>query len=219
MRRLLPLLLALLCACAPEAPLPEPRILSISPAEQTSRESKTITVQLDMEPRFFVDYGAQSASLIDQPTLMIGSQTVNLERYLGHGQFEGTVDAGLPVGTYDVKVVLPDGRESTLAQGYRVKPYVTFWIETVPTQIQNQPFTLTIHAAGPNKANYTGTVQVTLFKGQNMAPSIFRSGAFSGGLRREQITIDMPGSNYTFMVKDEEKSDAYSNTFRVDPKS
>lgn len=218
MRRLLPLLLALLCACATEAPLPEPRILSISPTEQVSRESKTITVQLDMDPRFFVDYGAQSASLIDQPTLQIGGQTVNLD-YLGHGQFSGTVEQGLPVGTYDVKVVLPDGRESTLAQAYRVNPYVTFWIETVPTQTQNQPFTLTIHAAGPNKADYTGTVQVTLFKGQNMAPSIFRSGAFSGGLRREQITIDTPGSNYTFMVKDEEKSDAYSNTFRVDPKN
>jgi hypothetical protein len=217
MRRLLPLLLALLCACAPEAPLPEPRILSISPAEQTTRESKTLTVQLDMDPRFFVDYGAQSASLIDQPTLVIGSQTVNLERYLGHGQFEGTVNAGLTPGYYDVKVVLPDGRESTLAQAYRVKPYVTFWIETVPDQIHNQPFTLTIHAQGPNKAHYTGTVQITLYKSQNMAPSIFRSGAFSGGIRQEQITIDTPG-NYTFMVKDEETSDAYSNTFRVDPK-
>jgi hypothetical protein len=218
MRRLLPLLLALLCACATEAPLPEPRILSISPTEQTSRESKTITVQLDMDPRFFVDYGSQSASLIDQPTLQIGGQTVNLE-YQGNGQFAGTVDAGLPVGTHDVKVLLPDGRESTLAQAYRVKPYVTFWIETVPTQLQNQPFTLTIHAAGPNAAGYTGTVQVTLYKGQNLAPSIFRSGAFSGGIRREQITIDAPGSNYTFMVKDEEKSDAYSNTFRVDAKT
>jgi hypothetical protein len=218
MRRLLPLLLALLYACAPEAPLPEPRILSISPAEQTTRESKTITVQLDMEPRFFVDYGAQSASLIDQPTLVIGSQTVNLERYLGHGQFEGTVAAGLTPGTYDVKVMLPDERESTLAQAYRVKPYVTFWIETVPDQEPNKPFTLTIHAQGANKAHYTGTVQITLYKGQNMAPSIFRSGAFSGGIRQEQITIDTPGSNYTFMVKDEETSDAYSNTFRVNPK-
>jgi hypothetical protein len=219
MRRVLPLLVALLCACEPESPLPEPRILSISPAEQTTRESKLVTVRLDRDPRFFVDYGAQFARLIDQPTLRIGSQTVNLERYLGHGQFEGTVGQGLTPGTYDVRVTLPDGRESTLAQAYRVKPYVTFWLETVGPQVEDQPFTLTIHAAGPHAADYTGTVLVTLHKGPNMAPTSFRSGAFSGGLLRQPITIDSPGSHYTFSVKDEENSTAYSNTFRVDPKN
>lgn len=219
MRRTLPLLLALLCACEPESPLPEPRILSITPAEQTTRESKLVTVQLDMDPRFFVDYGAQSARLIDQPTLRIGSRTVNLEHYLGHGRFEGTVGEGLTPGTYDVRVTLPDGRESTLAQAYRVNPYVTFWFETVGPQVQDQPFTLTLHAAGPHAADYTGTVLLTLHKGSNMAPVFLRSGTFSGDILRQQLTIDSPGSHYTFSVKDEENIITYSNTFRVDPKT
>jgi hypothetical protein len=219
MRRVLPMLLALLCACEPDSPLPEPHILSITPAEQTTRESKLVTVQLDMDPRFFVDYGAQFARLIDQPTLQIGPQTVNLERYLGHGQFEGTVGQGLPPGTYDVRVTLPDGRESILAQAYRVKPSVIFWIETVGLQFEDQEFTLTIHAAGPHAADYTGTVLITLHRGPNLAPTSFQSDAFSGGILRQRIIIDSPGNNYTFSVKDEENIPVYSNTFRVDPKT
>ena len=219
MKRLLSMLVALLCACESETPPEALHILSITPTEQTSAESKTISVQLDTEPRFFVDYGKRSARMLEQPTLRIGPRTVLLERYLGHGQFEGTVGSGLEVGVYDIQVSMGDGREATLAQAYRVKPSVGFWIESIGHQLQDQPFTITIHAAGPDAALFEGTVMVSLYKGQgNAAPTPFRSGPFSRGVRREQLTIDTPGGNFLVLVQDDEGNMAVSNAFRVDPK-
>jgi hypothetical protein len=218
---LLTLLVALLCACESDKPSspPELRIVSITPTQQGAAESKTVTVELDLDPRFLVDYDTRTALLLDQPTLQVGSQTVALERYLGNGRFEGTVLPGLNVGTYDIRVSLPDGREATLPQAWRVRPSVGFWIESIGDQIQDQPFTVTIHATGTEAEQFEGTVSMSILRFQGNATSTrFQSGPFSGGLRREQITIDTPGNNFLILLEDEEGRETYSNAFRVDPK-
>jgi hypothetical protein len=209
----LTLLVALLCACEPEKPSspPEFRIISVTPMQQSAAESKAITVELDMDPRFLVDYSTQTARLLDQPTLQVGPQTVPLERYLGNGRFEGTVNPGLDVGLYDLRVSLP--------QAYRVRPYVGFWIESIGDQIQDRPFTVTIHATGTDAEQFEGTVTMSILRFQgNATPTPFQSGPFSGGVRRQEVTIDTPGNSFLIHLEDEEGTETYSNAFRVDPK-
>jgi hypothetical protein len=218
---LLTLLVALVCACEPEKPSTptELRILSIAPTQQNAAESKVVTVELDIDPRFLVDYGTQTAQLLDEPTLQVGAQTVPLARYLGNGRFEGTVNAGLDVGLHDIRVTLPDGREATLPQAYRVRPSVSFWIESIPDQVQDQPFTVTIHASGTYAEQFEGSVKMSVIRFQgNATTTAFQSGPFSGGIRREQLTIDTPGHNFLVHLEDEEGRETYSNAFRVDPK-
>ncbi|PTL80976.1 hypothetical protein [Vitiosangium sp. GDMCC 1.1324] len=220
MRNVLPLLLALLCACATEPPLQAPTILSISPAEQLNYESKLVTVQLDTDPRFFVDYGRKSVQMIEQPTLEIGTQKVALDTYLGHGQFQGTVGPGLDVGRYDIRVTLGDGREATLSDAYEVKPWIDqpvrgYWLEPIKDQNQNQPFTVTIHAAGTNAEQFEGSVTVSVYDNGSTKISSIRSGSFSGGIRQEELTIDATGNNFLVVVQDDEGNGATSNSFKV----
>lgn len=228
MRRVfLPMLVALVfaCACEPEPPavLPAPRILSISPQGQTSNEKKTVTVQLDVDPRFLVNYGERSVQQLDQPTLRIGSQTVPLDTYLGHGQYQGTVSPGLSEGTYDIQVTLPDGRTASLPQAYQVKEPLDFWLEEIPDQVQDQPFTVTIHAFGTDAELFTGTVAVNAIHSEFGNSTVLSTvcGPFSDGICRVRLTLDRPGNIYLIQVKDEDPNSNpdYSNAFRVAPKN
>lgn len=221
MRKVLPVVLALLCACETVTPpLPEPHILSISPTTQSTAAPQTVVVQLDTEPRFLVDYGTKSARMIDQPTLQIGPQTVPLDTYLGHGQLQGTVASGLEVGRYDVRVSMSDGREAILPDAYEVRAGVaSFWIEHLDSQVQDQPFTITIHAEGEGADRFEGTVTVSIFN-NNDGATIFsmQSGAFSAGVRQEQLTIETPDDNYLVIINGGQANGATSNAFQVDPK-
>ncbi len=225
MSRLLPLLL-LLCACETDV-TPQPKvfhILEIMPPKQVSNEDKTVTVRLNVEPRFLVDYGEQQVRMLDEPVLEIRSQTepleqrtVPLDTYLGHGQFRGRVDAGLPAGLYDLRVKLGDGRETSLAGGYEVRPAVGFWVEEIARQqFVNEPITITLHAGGEDAELFEGTVEVSLYANGATPTSTFVSGPFTAGVRQEQLTIDTPGERYLIVVQDKQQNNrATSNDFNV----
>jgi len=173
-------------------------------------------VKLDVEPRFHVDYGEKAVRMIEEPVLEIGSQTVPLDTYLGHGQFQGQVGPGLAVGRYEIRVKLEEGREATLPDAYEVKPSVGFWIGTIGDQYLNEPFTITLHAAGSDAEHFEGTVQVSLYD-SNLDTTLFSlpSGPFAAGLCQQEIKIDTPGDNYLIVLKDDQNNGATSNKFRV----
>lgn len=221
MRKLLPILLAWLCACETESALQPPQILSIEPNEQRSDAQQLVRVELDTEPRFFVDYGKKSVQQLDQPVLQIGSQTVRLDTYLGHGLFEGTVLPGLEPGRYDIKVTLGDGREATRSDAYVVigaeKQQLGYWIEHVDPQVPGQDFTVTIHVDGTDAELYSGTILLSTYNiNSNQTTFIRRSGAFSGGKREERLRIDTSGDKYLIVVQDDAGNGATSNDFLVD---
>jgi len=159
--------------------------------------------------------------MIEQPRLQIGWQTVPLDRYLGQGQFQGTVGSGLDVGRHDVRVTLEDGREATLPGVYEVKPYLNFWVEPIGAQVQDQPFTVTLRATtGQDAEPYGGSVKLTLYKaGLPIPVTPDRCGPFSGGMCRIQLTLDSPDSHYILALADDQGRSANSNSFRVDPKN
>jgi hypothetical protein len=217
MKKLLPmLLLAVVCACEAVPPEPPPSfsILSISPTEQNALEAKDVTVELDVEPRFLVDFTTRSAQMLEKPELRIGTWTVPLVRYLGNRQFQGTVPPGLDVDTYDVQVSLGDGREATLPQAYTVTPYLSYWIESIGDQLQGKPFTVTIHAGGPDAERFAGTVTIIIYQDGSPTTSI-QSNPFSEGVLRQEITLDVVGNTFNVGMMDDKGSSASSNSFRV----
>lgn len=212
----LSLLLALVSACVPETPAPgEPHILSITPNSQASGATQVVTVALDTDPLFLVDYNHRSVQMLETPMLSIGSQTVPMDRYLGNGTFTATVGPGMDPGTYDVRVSLGDGREATLAEAYRVKSLVGYWFDHIDDQVQDQPFTITIHADAPN---FTGTVLLHVYDAQRNDLIVpIRTGAFSAGARKEELTVHTSGDTILVSVEDDDGNSSYSNAFLVSP--
>jgi hypothetical protein len=224
MNKLLPLFLSLLCAC--EAPVTPPleafRILDIEPGLQVKNETKSVTVRLDVEPRFHVDYGGQVARMLEEPVLEISSESgvervVPLDNYLGHGRFQGWVASGLPEGHYALRVKLGEGREATLPKAYEVKPPVDFWVEPIRNQHTKEPFTITLHASDPNGELFVGTVQVSIYTLDNTQIFTAVSGPFTAGVHEQPLTIDTSGE-YLIVLQDELNRRSTSNAFRVLPK-
>jgi hypothetical protein len=222
MKRAFLLLASLLGACGPGTP-EAPRLVSISPAVQTTTESKTVIVELDKDPFFQVDYGQRTAELLGMPLLRVGPRQVVLDRYLGRGRFEATVGPGMEIGTHDVQVRLEDGREALLPEAYTVKATIdSYWFDTVEgTIFEGQPFTVTLHVTGRDAERFNGTVNLNLNRGKLSLPGqepadVIRSGPFSNGVRREQLIISgAHGANVLLLVKDEEGRSATSNAFFV----
>jgi hypothetical protein len=217
MKRASLLLMSWLCACGSETP-PALKIRSIHPLEQTTIDWRTLTIELEEDPPLMLDYGRTTAELGEPPTLEIGPRTMALTQYLGRGRYEALMEPGMEIGTYDVRVRTADGREAEFAQDYRVKPKITgYSIERIPDQLQDEPFTLTIHVDGPDAALFDGSVTVSINKGQLIVPgntrtTSFRTGPFSGGVR------DMPANNLLLTVTDDEGLTSSSNEFRVAPR-
>jgi hypothetical protein len=127
------------------------------------------------------------------------------------------------VGLHDVRVRLVDGREAVRTEAYRVRALLNHWIETVPEQLQGEPFTLTLRVEGVGARAFSGSVTVSINKGQLVAPdrtrtTSFRTGPFSGGVRQEVVSIDTPANDLLFIVQDDEGQRAWSNAFRVIPR-
>jgi hypothetical protein len=220
MRKLLPFLLAVLCACETEPTPRAPQIVSISPIAQLSSEPQDVIVELDTDPRFFVDYGKRSVQILDQPVLQIGPRTVRLDTYLGHGQFQGTMLPGLDVGVYDIKVTLGDEREAVLSHAYEIvgseSQQFSYWMDSIGPQVAGQDFTITIHVDGTNAELYRASVLVSTYNTNTQEPtSTWRSGAFTSGVRQERVRIDTAGDKYLIVLEDVTGRKTYSNDFLV----
>ena len=228
MSKLLPLVLTLLCACETAVtPVPASfQILDISPREHVQDEPTRITVQLDVEPRFHVNYGEQLARLIEKPVLELGPRTaIPLDTYLGRGQFQGSVGPDVPVGLHEIRVKLGDGREASFPDTYEVRdpneapaPVVGYWFDSIPNQYVNEPFTVVIHAEGPHSERFNGKVTVLLY--QEGVPTGFsvQTSRFSRGEVRHDLSIPAPG-NYLVVVQDAQNRSATSNAFQVHSKN
>jgi|GEM_PF-2598864 len=229
MSKLLPLVLTLLCACETAvAPVPESfQILDIAPREHVQDEPTRITVQLDVEPRFHVNYGKQVARMIEEPVLELGPQTaIPLDTYLGHGQFQGTVGPGVAVGVHEIRVKLGDGREATFSDTYEVRdpkeqlaPITGYWFAPIPDQNVNEPFTVVIHAEGPHSERFNGKATVLLYAEGVPTGVSFQTGRFSRGVLHQELTITAPGSNYNVYVQDAQNHSATSKSFQVHAKN
>jgi hypothetical protein len=225
-------LATVLSACEPTSPLLESfQILDVTPLTQKTNESKRVRVQLDTDPAFLVDYGAPAARMVGRPQMVIGPHTIPLA-YLGHGLFEGTVEP-LVAGNYIVEVNLGDGREATFATPYVVTPepppdpppdppktWASYEFESVGSQVQGRPFTVTInvtvHGQVAGEPPYQGRATLTVHIG---GEEIFRAAVdpVRAGKIPIEVIINRSGDDFVAKIEDAEEEQAFSNSFPVAP--
>ncbi len=207
--------IALALGCA--QPLPEPVIHSVQPAEFEEGQAPLLQIDFDATLPFSVDYDQGTATIQAELSVLIGETPLELEGPLVDGRVSGVAPFGLTPGTYDVTVILADGRRGTLVGGLQVLPGQfpeRFAIDPLPEQKRGQPFDVTIRAEGPQAAQFNGVVRLSVSKG-SISPEF--TGAFVAGVRTERVTIDAPASEIVLTVEDAAGHSGTSAPFRVRP--
>ncbi len=239
MQRTLACLISLLlcCACGEPEALPPPHILSVEPEQLASDVATPVVLTLDTEVLpFFIDYGAPEGTQAIRLKLTVGEREVTLGRFEPQARrLHATVPAGLPEGPQELRLSLPDEHEALSQASIQVLPpapelntsgdgangggqevrLTGFRIEPIPEQVSGVPFRVVLRAEGVGAERFSGQVQLTTNKGR-LGTNL--SGAFSGGVREEWLTLDSPGANVVLTVRAGKDLVVSSNPFKVSPK-
>jgi hypothetical protein len=188
-RRLPPLLVAVCLAGCSGATLPEPTVVSVSPADRPASSSGPVTVTLDAVLPTLADHGLNSITVDDSLTLRIGPRPFGPSHWADAGVITDFLPSVLPEGSYDVTVELGDGRLTTASSAFRVSAGswpTGYIIDMIANQKSGVPFGVTLRAQGGRDGGYDGTVNLSV-PGATVDPVI--SGPFVAGVRVEVITV------------------------------
>jgi len=209
-----------LCACSSSEP-PASAIVSISPQRISTSECVLLSVELDGALPVKLDYGRDSAQLVELVQLGIGGRELPVGSIENQGQRLVThLFAGLPVGTHDVRVSLTDGQQLVLPGALEVTGPLaleTFQIDPIGPQVRHEPFMVTIRAVGQDAQRFQGRVLLRSNKGK-LEPEW--SGPFVQGVLMQQVTIDATGGNNVLIeMVDCMGRTVSSNEFRLDSRA
>ncbi len=209
-------ILALAAGCG-SASLPDPKILSIIPANMVACEGTTVTVSVEAVLPTHLDYNKSEATAVPDLNLRIGPISIGYQ-YAPGGILTGAVPPLLAPGPYDVGLQFWDGRpEAVLAQGFTVTPSPSpagYSIDFIPDQMRNVPFPISISAQGPNAPLFECSVGLSASVG-TITP--VATGRFQRGLRTQLVTLSTASpSMVIIMVMDGRGNRGSSNQFRVD---
>jgi hypothetical protein len=213
-----------------------PNILSVEPEQLATEVATPVVLTLDTQVLpFYVDYGAPEGTPAGQLALTVGGREVTIDGFSPEGRLYATVPAGLPEGAQEMRLSLPDGRETRGAAAIQVLPpapelsssddgssgggqelqLTGFEIESIPDQVRDRPFRVVLRAVGTGAQRFSGQVQLTTNKGR-LSSNL--SGAFAGGVREEVLTLDTPGANVVLTVRAGKTLEVRSNPFKVSPR-
>lgn len=205
---------ALLCLGC-ERPLTAPRILAVAPTQLVHGTVPPMEIELDAVFPYDIDYGVRAISVDTRLEAAVGDLPVRGTQLIGDDRVTGSAPFGLPVGVHDARVDLADGRSATLAAAVSVTPGAfpdSFAIDPIPTQVNGEPFTITIHAIGGQAAEFRGAVRISASH-STVFPGI--SGHFAGVTHAETIEIPAPGMGVTITVEDAQGHQGTSNPFDI----
>jgi hypothetical protein len=207
----------LLSACG-SSELPLASIVSVTPQRVSASECVLLTVQLDRPLPVRLDYGKDSAELVDLTRVSIAERDIPVLSIEDQGRRLVTdVSAGLAQGTHDVRLTLKDGQQVVLPDALEVTaPLVleTFRFDPIVNQLRHEPFTMTIRASGQDAALFHGRVRLRSNRG-HLQPTW--SAPFVNGVLTQQVTIDDTGGNNVFIeMTDCAGRTVNSNEFRLD---
>lgn len=212
------LLAACLLACG-GSPLPEPRILSVLPAQVFADEETLLVARVDAVAPFQVDYAERTFTAETGATLSIGGTELGpLEAEPG-GLLVARLPPGLPVGAQDVRITFADGRSALAPGALQVSPAratVAFAFDPIAEQQEGRTFPITVRAVGPEGAQFEGAV--LLFDGEDRPLTPPATGAFTKGVVTLDVTVNRNGANIVLSARDGAGRVGVSNPFRVRPK-
>ena len=211
---------------APAVPAPNP--LSVTPDRGPDSLDVAVTIRgSDFAASTSTDFAGRDQSTLDA-RFAASLGTVPLLDVLLHsdGTLTATVPAGIPVGTYDLTVVDPAGREGRLASAYRVldaadatPPVAGYRLDPIGPQQAWTPFSATITAidvAGSTVTGFNGAVTLSDLTGTAVpgSPAFFRSGVWTG-----QVEIRSAHAADVLTVDDALGHTGASSPFPVAPTS
>jgi hypothetical protein len=212
--------------CEP-AVLPPPSIVSVEPERIAEGGPSVLTVQVSAVLPVEVNYGSETVEAAQLGmTLRIAGQQADIAFAEDNGKLVAAVPQGLTQGAYDVAVVLADGREAVREQAFSVVPPAAlepgdgvvrggltgYQIDPVGEQFVGVPFTITIRALGPGASSFQGMATLRASKSKQVP---LLTGAFTGGVRLEALSLDQPGDDIFLMIEDALGNKGLSNSFKV----
>jgi hypothetical protein len=199
--------------------LPPVSIQSVSPQDMVASQPTQVSVQVDAELAFQVDYGQGALTPDSEMQVFIGPQPLGSGTYPPQGLVEGTLPTVIPKGTYNVTVKMGDGRTAVLPNAFSVDggswPF-GYGIETIADQHSGVPFSVTVHAfgPGPRDPNFNGNVLLRILGDGNVTPTV--SDAFSGGVLTQNVTVTGTGE-FMLQASDINGGNGQSAPFSVTP--
>jgi hypothetical protein len=209
-------LATLLCLGCSDA-LPPVSIVSVAPTGMVASQPTQVSVQVDAALAFQVDYGQSSVSADTQMQVLIGPMELGTGTYPPDGLVRGVLPTVLPAGTYNVTVKMGDGRTAALPNAFTVDGGswpAAYIIDAIGDQRANVAFSVTLRAVGPQASRFEGNVLLGLLGDGTVSPTI--SGAFSSGVRIENVTISGTGE-FTLLASDINGGNGQSTPFTVAP--
>jgi hypothetical protein len=215
-RSTLALFALLLAACNQQ--LPPVSVASVAPQTMVPSQPTQVSVQVDAELAFQVDYGPQTLTPDTVMVVNVGPLQLGSGTYPAGGLVVGTLPTVIPSGTYDVTVAMGDGRKAVSANAFTVldggswpSAYV---IGPIGDQRSGVAFPVTLRAVGPGATSFAGNVLLGVVGDGTVAPLI--SGAFAAGVCMEKVTITGTGE-FTLSASDIAGHDGQSSPFTVSP--
>jgi hypothetical protein len=197
--------------------LPPISIVSVSPAGMVASEPTRVSVQVDAELAFQVDYGQATLTADSQMQVLVGPLEIGTGSYPPNGLVEGTLPTVIPPGTYNVTVKMRDGRRAVLSNAFSVDagtwPF-GYAIDAIGNQRSGVSFSVTIRTVGPRASGFEGNVLLKLVGDGTLTPTI--SGAFSAGVLTQTVTVTGTGQ-FMLQASDINDGNGQSPPFTVTP--
>jgi hypothetical protein len=216
MKRWATLAALLLLGCSKS--LPPVSIGSVIPANMVASEPTHVSVQVEAELAFQVDYGQGSLTPDTGMEVLVGPLQLGSGTYPPQGLVEGTLPTVIPPGTYNVTVKMGDGRTAVLPNAFGVDAGswpLAYAIDPIADQQTGVSFSVTVRTVGPRFRNFEGNVLLGLLGGDgSLAPTI--SGAFSAGVLTQSVTVTGTGE-FMLQVSDINGGNGQSAPFAVAP--
>ena len=197
--------------------MPPLSIVSVTPAGMVASEPTHVSVQVEAELAFQVDYGQGTVTADSEMKVLVGPLELGTGSYPPQGLVEGTLPTVIPRGTYNVTVKMADGRMAVLPNAFSVDggtwPFA-YAVDAIGDQRSGVSFSVTVRTVGPRASAFEGNVLLGLLGDGSLSPTI--SGAFSAGVLTQSVTVSGTGE-FMLQASDINGGNGQSAPFTVAP--
>ncbi len=211
----------LACGCGSFEPGP-PVVLAITPGTMPGSEPTRVEVVFSALNTGRADYDFPTVRVDRGWTVTVGAQTLATSGptggYTVDTHASGSLLTLFPVGNYNVRVDLGDGRTSTVANGFEVTAGdwpTGYAFDGIGSVKRGVPVDITLRAQGSNAASFHGQVTVSASgPGAGSAPAEVVT--FDAGVSQFSATLGGTGSA-ELVASDVAGHTGSSNGFEVKP--
>jgi hypothetical protein len=206
----------LLVGCGTES-LPPVSIASVVPSGMVASDPTAVSVQVEAQLGFQVDFGTGGLSADSAMQVTVGPLALGDGMYPPGGLVKGVLPTVIAPGSYDVTLTMGDGRTAVRHGAFTVDAGTwpaSYSIDAVGAQESGVPFSVTLRAEGARAAGFRGNVLLGLIGDGTLTPEV--SGAFDAGVCVDVVTVTGTGE-FSLTASDIAGDNGQSAPFTVAP--